>query len=164
MNTDTKEREFLKLVHDNQNIIHKVCFAYCSNQAARDDLYQEITLQLWKSFDSFRGQSSFSTWMYRVALNTAINMVKKPNLFVDTTTTKEIYVDNSADSELSEDIRLLRKAISYLGKVEKAITLLWLDEKSYDEIAEAVGISAKNVSVKLVRTKKKLAAIMEKLQ
>ncbi len=165
MNKSQKEIEFLDLVKNHQNIIHKICFVYSNNKDDRQDLYQEIILQLWKSFSSFKGQSAFSTWMYRVALNTAITIRKKQSVFVDSVNpSTEISNNNEYFTNLSEEIKILYKAIGYLKKVEKAIILLWLEEKSYEEIAGTIGISVKNVSVKLVRIKAKLAEIIEKLQ
>lgn len=127
-------------------------------------MYQEITLQLWKSFSSFKGQAAFSTWMYRVAINTAITMTRKPNLFVDSREFSVLPGETDNTIEVSEDIKILYQAISRLNKVEKGIVLLWLEEKSYDEIAETFGITVKNVSVKLVRIKSKLGEIIKKIQ
>lgn len=158
------EREFLHLIDEHQSIIHKICFLYCSRRSDRKDLYQEILLQLWRSYPSFSGRSAFSTWMYRVALNTAISMTKKFWFSADTENLSDSYAENDNLMDLSEEIKLLYKAISGLAKVEKAIILLWLEEKSYDEIAETLGISTKNVSVKLVRIRKKLSEILKDIQ
>jgi RNA polymerase sigma-70 factor (ECF subfamily) len=140
MKHERTHQHFLELIHRQQSIIHKICFVYCNNKNDREDLQQEIILQLWKSFPSFKAYAAFSTWMYRVALNTAINQTRRPGLLIDSFFTSE------------------------LRKVEKAIILLWLEEKSYEEIAEAIGISVKNVSVKLVRIRTRLAEIIKKLQ
>ena len=161
---DRYEKEFLQLVNEHQPIIHKISFLYSTSLANRKDLEQEIVLQLWKSYGSFKGQSAFSTWMYRVALNTAISMTKRPNLFVLSEKVPTIPDDTEFNMELSEDVKILYKAIYQLKKVEKAIILMWLDEKSYDEIAETMGISVKNVSVKRVRIKSELAEKIKKLQ
>ena len=157
-------RHFLELIHSHQSIIHKICFVYCKNKADQEDLQQEIILQLWKSFPSFLENAAFSTWMYRVALNTAINQTRRPGLLLDTSSSPEIPYDPSDSYHLSEEIQILYRAISRLQKVEKAIILLWLEEKSYDEIAETIGITVKNVSVRLVRIRTKLAEIISKLQ
>jgi RNA polymerase sigma-70 factor (ECF subfamily) len=127
-------------------------------------MYQEIILQLWKSYSSFKGQAAFSTWMYRVALNTAITMTKKPNLFVDAKKIPVQPYEIDERFEFSEDIKILHMAISQLNRVEKGIILLWLEEKSYEEIAETIGITVKNVSVKLVRIRTKLGEIIPKIQ
>jgi len=157
-------QHFLDLTHKHQSIIHKICFVYCKNKADREDLQQEITLQLWKSFPSFNENAAFSTWMYRVALNTAINQTRRPGLLFDRSSPPEIPYDPADAYQLSEEIQILYKAISQLRKVEKAIILLWLEEKSYEEIAGAIGITVKNVSVKLVRIRAILTEIIAKLQ
>ena len=161
---NTLEKDFLEQIRTHQNIIHKICFIYCKNKADKQDLYQEIVLQLWKSYSSFNRRSAFSTWMYRVALNTAISATKKFWFYVETGGLPEVpYIDEEM-TDLSEDIKLLHKAILRLEKVEKAIILLWLENNSYEEIAATTGISVKNVSVKLVRIKAKLAKILKTFQ
>jgi len=156
--------DFLELVHRHQSIIHKICFIYSENRSDREDLQQEIILQLWKSFSSFQGNAAFSTWMYRVALNTAINKTRRPGLLIDRSSSPDLPYDPSDSYQFSEEIEILYQAISQLKKVEKAIILLWLEEKSYEEISEAIGITVKNVSVKLVRIRTRLAEIINKLQ
>lgn len=157
-------QHFLELIHRHQSIIHKICFVYCNNKTDREDLQQEIILQLWKSFPSFQETAAFSTWMYRVALNTAINQTRRSGIFIDSSSSPEVPYDPSDFYNLSEEIQILYRAISRLRKVEKAIILLWLEEKTYEEIAESIGISVKNVSVKLVRIRTRLAEIIQKLQ
>lgn len=164
MKQERTHRHFLELIHKHQSIIHKICFVYCRNRADQEDLQQEIILQLWKSFPSFQENAAFSTWMYRVALNTAINQTRRPGLLLDTSSSPDIPYDPSDSYQLSEEIHILYRAISELRKVEKAIILLWLEEKSYEEIAETIGITVKNVSVRLVRIRAKLAEIISKLQ
>ena len=164
MNEKLKETEFLQVIQKHQSIIHKICFLYCKNNSDKEDMYQEIILQLWKSFSSFKGQAAFSTWMYRVALNTAITMTKKLNLFVDTNKVSVVPYEIDNSIEFSEDVKILYKAISQLNRIEKGIILLWLEERSYEEIAATIGITVKNVSVKLVRIKSKLGEIIKKIQ
>ena len=151
------EKEFLDHIEANQKIINKICFIYCKNRSDIEDMYQEIILQLWKSYPSFEGRSAFSTWMYRVALNTAITSNRKFPAFIETGRSEDIACDSELMADSSEEIKLLYKAISKLDKVEKAIILMWLDNMSYKEISETTGISIKNVSVKIVRVKVKLA-------
>jgi RNA polymerase sigma-70 factor, ECF subfamily len=158
------EKEFIAKIDKHQGILHKICFVYATNNADKEDLYQEIILQLWKSYASFKGKSEFSTWMYKVALNTAITLNKKATFFYKSSENISGTFDYTESMEYSEDIKILYRAISKLSKIEKAIILMWLEEKSYDEIAETIGITVKNVSVKLVRIKNKLAEIIEKLQ
>ena len=157
------EKEFVEQIQKYQGILHKICFVYSNNNADKEDLYQEIVLQLWKSYPSFRHEAKFSTWMYRIALNTAITLNKKAALFENykTQLSEEYAIAEAID--YSEDIKILYKAISKLSKIEKAIIMLWLEEKKYSEIAAIIGISEKNVSVKLVRSKKKLAKTIKKL-
>ena len=164
MKHERTHQHFLELIHKHQSIIHKICFVYSKNRPDREDLQQEIILQLWKSYPSFQENSAFSTWMYRVALNTAINQTRRPRLLIDTSSSPEIPYDPSDSYKLSEEIQILYRAISKLKKVEKAIILLWLEEKSYEEIAEAIGITVKNVSVRLVRIRTRLSEIIQKIQ
>jgi len=164
MSHERTDKRFLELIHRHQSILHKICFAYCNKRSDREDLQQEIVLQLWKSYPSFQGNSLFSTWMYRVALNTAINRTTKPGILADSSKVNDLSYDPGDEYELSEEIRMLHKAISHLKKIDKAIILLWLEEHSYEEIAESIGITVKNVSVRIVRAKTRLAEIIQKLQ
>ena len=157
------EKEFITLIQKHEGILHKICFVYAKNDADKEDLYQEIILQLWKSYTSFEGKSKFSTWMYRVALNTAITLARKPRMFEKPGNEIPGSYEFESKMDYSEDVKILYKSISQLKKVEKAIVLLWLEEKSYTEIGEAVGISDKNVGVKLGRIKSKLAEIIKSL-
>lgn len=158
------EKEFLEHLEANRKIIHKVCFIYCRNRSDINDMYQEIVLQLWKSYPSFKGNSALSTWIYRVALNTAITATRKSVMLVETDYVQEMADDYESMMDLSEDTRLLYKAISKLERIEKAIILLWLDDRSYKDISDTIGISVKNVSVKITRIKVKLANILKNLQ
>jgi len=157
---DHKQIKFTRLVNESQGIIHKVCRMYCDNQTHRQDLYQEIILQLWKSFPSFKGDSKFSTWMYRVALNVAIQDFRKEKkrkyLFLESFEFKEPTALPQNDYK-DERISALYKAISKLDKIEKAIMMLHLDEIPNDEIAEIVGITQNYVRVKMTRIRTKLA-------
>lgn len=155
------EKEFIEQIQKHQGILHKICFVYSNSKADKEDLNQEIVLQLWKSYPSFRKEAKFSTWMYRVALNTAITLNKKAVLFENHKTQLSDEYAIAEVNDYSEDIKILYKAISKLSKIEKAIIMLWLEEKAYSEIAEIVGISEKYVSVKLVRSKKKLAKLIK---
>lgn len=157
------EKDFIEQIQKHQGILHKICFVYSNSNADKEDLYQEIVLHLWKSYPSFRKEAKFSTWMYRVALNTAITLNKKAALFENHKTQLSDEYAIAEVIDYSEDIKILYKAISKLSKIEKAIIMLWLEEKAYSEIAEIVGISEKYVSVKLVRSKKKLAKIIKKI-
>ena len=158
------ETEFEKLVYDNQELIIKVCNIYCHNQPDKDDLFQDIIINLWKGLPSFKGNSKLSTWIYRVSLNTAISgfRKKKKDRFIDIEDipdTEIVSHDNNPDNGLR--IKALHFGINKLKPVEKAIVLLYLEDKSYDEISEIIGISKKNVSVRLVRLKRKLEKIIK---
>lgn len=157
------EKQFLDIVRNNQGIIHKVCSIYCDNQEDRNDLVQEILAQLWKSFPSFRNESKFTTWMYRVALNTAITSFKKNIRKPDRAQLSHQnfqLADDGASTELEENIRLLREAVSKLTGIEKSIILLYLENKNYEEIADITGITQNYVRVKMNRIKKKLKFLM----
>lgn len=158
------EKEFLTIITENQGIIHKVCSIYCNSEEDRRDLFQEILVQLWKSFPSFRSESKFSTWMYRVALNTAITSFKKDKRqpdksgipFENLHLPEELY-----DSGAEDQIRMLNNAVSQLTGIEKSIILLFLEDKKYEEIAEITGITQNYVRVKMNRIKKKLKLLMD---
>ncbi len=133
---------------------------YANGWADREDLFQEICLQLWKSYPNFREEAQFSTWMYRVALNTAISTVrKKKNGFSFELLRETDRIPDESSNE-KDQIKLLYSAISKLNRIDKAIILLWLEEKNYEEIAAIMGTSKKNVSVKLVRIKRKLEELV----
>lgn len=157
------EKEFLQIIQKNQGIIHKVCNIYCDFAEDRNDLFQEIVAQLWKSYPSFRNDSKFSTWMYRVALNTAITSFKKNKRRPDQ---NRLSFDNfqiaeeKYDTETEENIKLLYRAVSQLTGVEKSIVLLFLENKKYEEIAEITGITQNYVRVKMNRIKRKLKKLM----
>jgi RNA polymerase sigma factor (sigma-70 family) len=164
MGNDQLKENFTKLIVSHQGILHRICRIYCRTLEEREDLMQEITLQSWNAYPGFREKSQFSTWLYRVGLNTAISHVRRSKR--DPVSREVIDFDMIAqeDSLYSEqDLKNLYSAINELNKAEKAIIFLYLEEKKYKEIAEIVGISAKNVSVKIVRIKEKLSQIMEEI-
>jgi RNA polymerase sigma-70 factor (ECF subfamily) len=150
------KREFSELVEKHQGLIHRVTLVYANSPADRDDLFQEICLQLWRSYGGFREESEFATWMYRVALNTAISSIRKKR---GRPVFEALHVGDRAAPERPDDqgdFELLHGAIAELSPIDKAVILLWLEEKSYEEIASIMGITKSNVSVRLVRIKKKL--------
>tara|TARA_R100000278_G_scaffold5451_1_gene8352 strand:+ start:158 stop:658 length:501 start_codon:yes stop_codon:yes gene_type:complete len=152
--------EFSKRIKESQSIIHKVSRMYCDNEEHRKDLFQEILIQLWKSYQSFRGDSKFSTWMYRVAINVAIQDLrktkKKQQIFFQTNQFKDTSEEKKSEVH-NEKLKVMHAAIAKLNKVEKAIVMLHLDEKSNEEIAEIVGITQNYVRVKMNRIKIKLS-------
>lgn len=152
------EDQFLKDLNNNIGIVHRVCRVYVKDSDERQDMYQEIIYQLWKSYPTFNNNAKFSTWMYRVAVNTAINHIRK-----STRTIKEEPLPENLDKmTLAEDeapaekLQMLYAVIEHLSPVDKAITLLYLDDNSYDQIAAITGFTKSNVSVRLVRIKKQL--------
>ncbi len=161
----SSREEFIHNIEENQGILHKVCGMFCSITADKEDLYQEIILQLWKSWPKFRGDSKISTWMYRVALNTAISMTARNKKHKNTRQLDQQsfkQADEGGSAITQEDIQLLHQAIATLSEIERAIILLYLEEKSYDEIAEILGMTRTNVGVRIMRIKKKIERVMKK--
>ncbi|RFF31050.1 sigma-70 family RNA polymerase sigma factor [Wenzhouxiangella sediminis] len=152
-------------IRDNIGILHKVCSVYAQSHADREDLHQDIVLQLWRSYPSFSGDSRFSTWMYRVALNTALTRVRKPApmQFMEAGDL-DLFPAPPADSDRPDKIAKMYSAIRALNAVDRAIVLLWLDDLTYREIGASLGLSEKNVGVKLSRIKTKLAETVERSQ
>jgi RNA polymerase sigma-70 factor (ECF subfamily) len=158
------KKEFAYLLEQNKRIIHKVSILYTNNKEDKEDLFQEICLQLWRSYSSYREEALFSTWMYRVAINTAVSQVRKRKNMVIPVEKFQEKEDDTYCYEKDEKIQLLYKAIALLNKIDKAIILLWLEEKKYEEISDILGISKSNVSIKLVRIKQNLSEIMKGLE
>jgi RNA polymerase sigma-70 factor (ECF subfamily) len=153
------EKEFIKMVSENQAIINKVCFGYTNNLEDRNDLRQEIIIQIWKAFSSFNHKSKISTWIYRIALNTAISNFRRNKRNIKSNELLPAYYqipEVEENKELEENILKLYQLIHGLDDLEKAIMLLYLDDNSYSDIAEIVGISETNVATKINRIKLKL--------
>jgi RNA polymerase sigma-70 factor (ECF subfamily) len=152
------EESFLQLINGNAGLVYKIINAYCDEREEKEDLYQEIVYQLWKAFPSFQGKSKITTWMYRVALNTALTYFKKsqPIRKQDQLEQYEEHFSEEMAYEEKEKLSLFYEALKTLGRIERAIVMLYLDGKSYEEIADITGLSTSNVGVKLNRTKKKL--------
>jgi RNA polymerase sigma factor (sigma-70 family) len=154
---------FLNIVTKNQGIIHKVCGVYCDTFEDREDLFQEILSQLWRSYPTFRNESKITTWMYQVSLNTAITHFKKNKRRPDRSDLNKNFfqiADEHYDDTFEEQLKLLHKAIAKLTGIEKSIVLLYLEDKSYEEIAEIIGITQNYVRVKMNRIKGKLKKLM----
>lgn len=157
------EAKFLSDFEQNQNIAHKVCRIYTTNQDAHNDLFQEITIQLWKNYSKFRGDAKFSTWMYRVALNTAISLYRKSTRTVKTQDITDFaYKIKNEDYDETQDVQLnaLYNAIRKMNDIDKALIFLYLEDKPYKEIAKTLGISEVNARVKMNRAKDKLKKIL----
>lgn len=159
-----QEKEFLRLIETNKGIIHKVSKMYMDSIDDQEDLFQEIILQLWKAYPSFKSNSKFSTWMYRVALNTALVYFKKEKRKVDKTPLNEQIdiADFSDNHEKEEKLSYFYKAVQELNAIEKALIFLFLEDQSHKEIAHNLGIKEVNARVKLNRTKEKLQLIIKK--
>lgn len=153
--SDTAESEFARLVREHKATIYTVCYMFSKDTDEVDDLFQEIMINLWRGFAKFEGRSDIRTWFYRVSLNTCISIdrKKKRRASVPLSVDINLYDDNDADTR---QVKLLYDRISRLGPFDRAIVLLWLEGLPYDEIGEIVGITAKNVSVKLVRIREQL--------
>ena len=157
------ENRFLLDFEENQNIVHKICSIYTTNKDAHNDLFQEITIQVWKNYAKFRGDSKFSTWMYRVALNTAISLYRKSTRKVKTQDFSAVsYKIESTPYDDTEEVQLnaLYAAIHRLNDIEKALIFLYLEDKPYKEISETLGITNVNARVKMNRAKEKLKNIL----
>ncbi len=162
MNKDL-EHQFVTELENNQNIVHKICTLYTNNRDAHNDLFQEITIQLWKAYPKFRGDSKFSTWTYRVALNTAITLYRKSKRSIRTQDYESVIFKIKADeydAGEEEQLKLMYKAIKELGDIDKALVFLYLEDKNYREISDTLGISEVNARVKMNRIKTKLRTIL----
>ena len=164
--TPAREHKFLELVNENRNRILRVCRVYSWNSADQDDLYQEILFQIWRGLPSLKQDTYANTWLYRVAINTAISFVRKRASGSD----RVVHFENadltrmieSRQTPESTDDRIanLYNAIYKLDPLEKALVTLFLEDFTYEQMAEATGISANNVGVMLHRAKKKLSCLM----
>lgn len=162
MNKDL-EHQFVTELENNQNIVHKVCTLYTNTRDSHNDLFQEISIQLWKAYPKFRGDSKFSTWMYRVALNTAITLYRKSKKRVQTQDYESVIFKIKAeeyDDTEEQQLKLMYKAVKQLGDIDKALVFLYLEDKDYREISETLGISEVNARVKMNRIKNKLRTIL----
>ena len=153
------EQVFEKLIKENELLVYKVCRIYAYNEADRQDLFQEMVIQLWKAYPKFKGDAKFSTWLYRVAINTAISVLRKKRDFI--TSYEPAYLPlqltEDASSQIEEEkSQQLYKAIEQLSQVEKAIVMLYLEDRSYEEMEAILGISQGTLRVKMNRIKDKL--------
>lgn len=158
MNMD--ESRFLELINQHQGIIHKICRLYRDLKEDREDLFQEIVFQLWKSVSTFDARSQFSTWMYRVALSTAIAVYRKKTPGVQYHS--ELPDKPEEQAQENEQHELLLQAIKRLNDADKALIVLYLEDLSYKEIAEVIGITENNVGVRMKRIKDKIQQLIKK--
>jgi RNA polymerase sigma-70 factor (ECF subfamily) len=164
-NSNDKETCFLQLIEAHKGILYKICRIYQDKHEEQQDLLQEMILQLWRSYDSFRGDSKFSSWMYRVAFNTAISYFRKEKQ--PDTSSLETYHDLPDElhtvKEKEEQLAIFYKAVQQLNKVEKALIFLYMQGQSSNEIADILGISSVNVRVRMNRIKEKIKYIIKTL-
>ena len=155
MNND-KEHQFELLVRQHKRTIYTVCYMFSRNKAEIDNLFQEILIRLWNGFDNYEGRSTEQTWIYRVALNTAINHDKKERRRIETVPLTVDIDPYEADDPKTQQIRELYDRISRLDLIDRSLILLWLEGITYDEIGAIIGITPNNVGVRLARIKEKL--------
>jgi len=165
--TPADEHKFLELVNENRNKILRVCRVYAWNSADQDDLYQEILFQIWRGLPALKEKQFANTWLYRVAINTAISFVRKRASrsdrvvhFEHADLTRAIESRQTTEENTDDRIANLYTAIYKLNPIEKALVTLFLEDLTYEQIAEATGINANNVGVMLHRAKKKLSCLM----
>ena len=150
------EQEFTNLVREHKSTIYTVCYMFSKDSDEVADLFQEILIRIWSGFDKFRGECSVRTWIWRISFNTCVTYEKKKSRKGSTIPLSlNINLFDDTDEDVKQ-IKMLQKRIRQLGPCDRAIVLLWLEEMSYAEIGEIVGISEKNVSVRLVRIREQL--------
>jgi RNA polymerase sigma-70 factor (ECF subfamily) len=157
------EHSFVTQLEKNQNIVHKICRLYTDDRESHNDLFQEITIQLWRAYPKFRGDSKFSTWMYRVALNTAITLYRKSKRTIKTQDFENVsfkIASNEYDDTTDQQLKLMYDAVKELNDIDKALVFLYLEDKNYKEIANTLGITEVNARVKMNRAKDKLRKIL----
>ncbi|MBO7306194.1 MAG: sigma-70 family RNA polymerase sigma factor [Bacteroidales bacterium] len=153
---ESLEQDFAQIIRKNKGTIYTVCYMFSKNEDEVADLFQEILINLWNGFKNFRGESTPGTWIYRVSLNTCISLNRKKKRRGDSVPLEmDINLFDNSGEDIKQ-IQMLHQRISQLGPFDRAIILLWLENMSYDEIGAIVGISAKNVSVRLFRIKEQL--------
>lgn len=158
MQQEEAAKRFEQQIREHELLLHKVCRLYAYTPADRQDLFQEIVLQLWKAYPKFRGDAKFSTWLYRVAINTAITGLRRKKDFITLYEPSALPVHHSDDMESAEAEQLQRlyAAISQLNEIEKAVVMLYMEDRSYTEMEEILGMSGGALRVKMTRIKEKL--------
>ncbi|MDB5133463.1 MAG: polymerase subunit sigma-70 [Mucilaginibacter sp.] len=154
--------QFLTLISDNQGLIFKVCNMYCNNKEDKEDLFQDIILQLWRAYPTFKGDSKISTWMYRIAINNAITRLRKQTKrkAFNELDDEAMQIAVKENTGTDERILLMYDAIKKLSEVERAVTMLYMEECSYKEMAEILGLSETNIGFKLNKIKSKLRTLV----
>jgi len=153
-----KEDKFIQIIKMHEGLIFKITTIYTDNKADQEDLYQDIVYQLWKSFDTFRNEAKISTWMYRVALNTALTKIKRNKRKGYSVSIEQVVLKQTEnyDRAYEQRLKLLYRHIDRLNVLEKGVMLLLLEGKKYGEIAEITGLSSSNVGTRISRIKQKL--------
>lgn len=155
------KEDLISLIEEHKRIIYKVCYVYSSGIQTQDDLFQETVINLWKAWPKFRGDCKVQTWIYRITLNTCLSFLRKSKSKPKVVPlTRDI--ESIAPNQDLVKIKELYSLISRLNGIEKAIVLLYIEEKSYEEIAQIMGISKSNVAIKLFRIKEKLRLMSQK--
>ena len=152
---DDDQKQFSVMVRQNKNTIFTVCYMFSKDQEEVNDLFQEVLIRLWQGFDNYKGNSKERTWIYRVALNTCISFDRKKRRH----NKKQVYMGDDlfgCNEHDSQQTKVLHKRITRLRPLDRAIVLLWLEDISYEEIGSIIGITAKNVSVRLYRIREQL--------
>jgi len=164
-----KKDTFITALDIHKKIIYKIVNSYCKNSEDKKDLEQEIIIQLWNSFDRYNNEYKYSTWMYRIALNVAISFYRKEknqlikNVFYNEDSIYSIADENEYSTELDHNIMLLQVFINKLNELDKALIILYLEEKPHEEIAEILGITKTNVATKISRLKLRLKEEFQKI-
>lgn len=167
MHGNKNQNEFVALVTQHQSMLHKVCNLYADNDHDRQDLFQEIIIQLWRSYPKFRGDAKFSTWLYRIALNTAISDLRKARPRIKYVEPQDLpfqIEDIKYATHKEESLKLLYAAIEQLSEIERAIVMLYLEEKNYEEMEDILGINQNNLRVKMNRIKDKLRKLTKAVE
>jgi RNA polymerase sigma-70 factor, ECF subfamily len=165
MRQNSSQQEFLHLIEQHRGILVKICSLYARLPEEREDLFQEIIIQLWKAWPSFKGLSKFSTWMYRIALNTSISGLRKKKAEL-------VYMDHlqmpdtlhEDDAARREQLSSLYKAIRELPEIDRAVVMLYLEDHSYEDMEEILGISQGTLRVKMTRIKEKLKRTIQTIE
>lgn len=153
---ETLEQEFLTVIREYERVIYKVCYLYTTPRATINDLYQDVVLNVWKAYPKFRRECKVSTWIYRIALNTCISFIRKEKNIPEIVTISQFPDQMEEMDEMQAMLKQLYRMINQLGQLEKSIILLYLEEKSYEEIAEITGLTTTNVATRISRIKDKL--------
>jgi RNA polymerase sigma factor, sigma-70 family len=153
-----------RIIEEHRGLITKICYYYSSSVQEFEDLRQDVCINIWRGLDTFRTESRQSTWIYRICLNTCISSWRKNSRHKNSQTLESIVEPSECDGEGKEEMETLHFLISLLSPEEKALIMLWLDEKSYDEISDVTGFNRNTVATKLRRIKDKLAANAKKYE